>query len=332
LNAAAGNWLRHAREEWASLTQEDPDYRLPHFCWKPIAGQPAADDVGSSSWSNYWRQLAARVTEIAAVIDRARYGCRNLVASHLTRLSRGLDLFDHDPAQRDHVKGLLDSVLAATISGDTITLRRIVAIARKTAKPMEDRLARARMVKWKASLVRASSAADGPLPPSRQAYQWVKGAAGWTKCALGPQQLNDEVMAEEDDLPAHEIAMHGVRRRLVDVRAVAPVPLCDQAEVDLEGEGWARLWHEGHEYEAICEPQQLQSLVPLAPAALRASAATFPVGTGKSADNIAPRAIGRLSDRALKALAAILLSAELLGGWPRGLAPCAADRADRPYS
>ena len=48
---------------------------------------------------------------------------------------------------------------------------------------------------------------------------------------------------------------------------------------------------------------------------MRAAALTFPAGTGLGGDNVSPRALARLSDEALMALARILAAAEALGAW-----------------
>ena len=49
--------------------------------------------------------------------------------------------------------------------------------------------------------------------------------------------------------------------------------------------------------------------------AVRVAAMTFPAGTGLGGDNVAPRALARLSDSALLALVRILMAAEALGAW-----------------
>ena len=50
--------------------------------------------------------------------------------------------------------------------------------------------------------------------------------------------------------------------------------------------------------------------------AIRAAAASFPAGTGLGVDNISPRALLRLSDEALAALASLLMAIERHGEWP----------------
>jgi len=318
LNRAAEAWRGLARREWASLLSEDADDRLPHFVWRPIAGRPAPSHLGSTPVSEYWREFAARITEAAALLERKRHGGTALIVTHFAKLRGRIQMVKFTPAEHAHAFGALEAAIACANGHDTVALRRAAAAARKTAKPLEDAVARQRSVRWKNSLVNASAACpDGPQQPSRKAYQWIRSASGWQKSPMGSEALNEQVPDEDDETPGHTI---------VDVdrgsRIWAPladrelVPLSSQADVDREGEGWADLWLEGGAYDAICRPDVADALDPLWPDALRRSAMSFPVGTGKGADNVAPRAFARLSDDALRALAAILRCAELVGGWP----------------
>ena len=69
----------------------------------------------------------------------------------------------------------------------------------------------------------------------------------------------------------------------------------------------------------MLEPHGTTPLPPLRLEELRSSAASFPVGTGVSTDNLAPRAFLRLSDAMLTGLCAILMACELLGAWPQAI-------------
>ena len=86
--------------------------------------------------------------------------------------------------------------------------------------------------------------------------------------------------------------------------------------MELEANYWADLWDEEMPYDAFVDPHGSPTLPPLRVHDLRTAALSFPAGTGLGADNIAPRALARLSDEALKGLCAILMAAELLGRWP----------------
>ena len=60
---------------------------------------------------------------------------------------------------------------------------------------------------------------------------------------------------------------------------------------------------------------EVESLPELLPEAIRAAAASFPVGTGLGVDHIPPRALLRLSDESIAALAEILMAMEKRGEW-----------------
>ena len=166
----------------------------------------------------------------------------------------------------------------------------------------------------------AAGAKPGDAPPSKQAHQWLEGTSGWSKSPLGDPGRNEEVeelQEVEDDAPAHLIDPKDGPKRIWTRRTDDEgVPLSDQADVDAEADGWASLWREGDDYLGNICPHDSPALDPLLPWALRRSAASFPVGTGVGAENIAPRAILRLPDALIKALCAILMATELLGKWP----------------
>ena len=78
---------------------------------------------------------------------------------------------------------------------------------------------------------------------------------------------------------------------------------------------WATLWQSGMHYPAIQIPGHLEQLQPLTSWAIKEAARTFPIGTGLGADNISPRALVRLSEHALSALAVLRCASESLADW-----------------
>eukprot|EP00973_Karenia_brevis_P068355 9508092-Karenia_brevis.AAC.1 len=93
-------------------------------------------------------------------------------------------------------------------------------------------------------------------------------------------------------------------------------PLCDQADVEREADRWAELWCEQAQY---CSPFKVDDAVPqlellMAPC-IRAAADTFPIGTGLGCDNVAPRALSRLSNEVLNALGHVFRACEMAGDW-----------------
>eukprot|EP00973_Karenia_brevis_P027793 3830329-Karenia_brevis.AAC.1 len=93
-------------------------------------------------------------------------------------------------------------------------------------------------------------------------------------------------------------------------------PLCDQAAVEKEANTWARLWKEHSQYLATFDLAGRTPPPQLVVEQVRKAALSFPAGTGVGGDNIAPRAISRLSDALLIWLCVILTASEALGTWP----------------
>ena len=84
----------------------------------------------------------------------------------------------------------------------------------------------------------------------------------------------------------------------------------------MEAESWASLWKENSLYRGSVPVHLCSTLRPLRAEELREAARTFPYDTGLGADNIAPRALARLSDASLKSLSKIFCAILLDGAWP----------------
>ena len=95
------------------------------------------------------------------------------------------------------------------------------------------------------------------------------------------------------------------------------VPLCDQADIETEAGQWAKLWKEGAAYVDPFPGGAVPALAPFTAGAIRAAASSFPAGTGVGCDNVAPRAVARLSDEVLAALGDLFLACESTGDWGR---------------
>ena len=176
-----------------------------------------------------------------------------------------------------------------------------------------------RMRAWRATL-----GVDPNLPgklahPRSAAFRWVRDYAGWKHSPLGKQSLHDGIPAEQFGDKQDDPIICPEDRLLIEYTDRDPealVPLSEQAAVDAECAKWATLWKEDLSYNAPDfgqlgeEPLQLLSTW-----AIKQAAATFPAGTGLGADNISPRAICRLSDAAVSALAHLYARIEALGEW-----------------
>jgi len=323
IDQATDVWMKMACDEWSSLLGHDIAPTLPRFVWRSAVSGPVDQHLGANSMSAYWRSLAGRLDDVAAILERRRPGGGELVTRHFVKARMAIN---QDVWQADEVldaRAVVDAAIHAANVVDVRALRVIAATSRRKGKRIEDAVRRKKAACWRQAL----SVADGPAAhaasrPSRLAYSWVRGSAGWQQSPIGRQSQEDAVPDEawDDETPDAGIidsSLHDRvwRRPADDGRAV----LSDQADIEAEADTWAGLWEESEPYGVSCLPPLDEPLRPLLPAALRQSAMTFAAHTGMGADNFAPRAVARLSDSLIMALCSILTAAELLGGWPRRL-------------
>ena len=172
---------------------------------------------------------------------------------------------------------------------------------------------KARKQAWSAAIGAGSEPQSAG--PTRLAYRWVRGLIGWTKCALGPASLNDEVLEQQtaqfDDIPtAQQDSSH----------CHGPImPLAEQAEVNKAADDWGNAWGEHLEYRAaqtLLSTGTVDRLPPLSPDDLAAAGRSFPRDTALGSDNVSPAVYAQLPHIALLVLCLILSAAEKAGRWP----------------
>ena len=323
LATATALWYDTARVEWSSLAAADAKHAAPRFRWQPSAGPTAAPQVGSGRASATWRSLAQRIEECVGILGRRRPGGLRLIERHLCKISgvvaAGRGLEEALPA----IRAWRVAVFEQLLKGDLVHVQRLTAIARGNARVLEARARAKGLADWRQWLsVPAAGGRAGPAAPSRGAYQWIRGLAGWTRSPVGDASLNEAVpcgdAAFDDDGggAAGEGSHEDDHQDVLWSRAQSDeVPLCDQADVEAEADQWAKLWQESGTYCCPFTPGEVQVLAPLAAPAIRSAALSFPPHTGVGCDNVAPRAVARLSDEALGALGRLLMACELVGDW-----------------
>jgi len=319
IDAAMSAWSNAARVEWASLCGEDPDLSQPRFAWREPVGPRAQQKAGATKLSIFWRNVAQRFDEVARLIERRGPDGAFLARRHVFKCSLAIAGLDDVDGVRQLADEWFKAMIGACNAGDVLVMRRLIAVARKRAKVVEDRNQRQKAAEWRKSLGMQRSDPNAPMAPTKRAFQWVRGTAGWSKSPVGEAWRNDIVPDLDDlcDLPPGGDDPDGGRQRLVQgPRDATLTPLSDQADVDKEGDGWAALWREDQPYDCFIDPLGSPALEPLVPWAIRESAKSFPMSTGVGADNTSPRAVARLSDVLIKALCAILMACELWGAWP----------------
>ena len=126
--------------------------------------------------------------------------------------------------------------------------------------------------------------------PSKNAYRWIRGLTGWSRSPVGLAKCNEEVPA--GDIPFDDETFSR-----------------DTLEQSTKnGDFWAQntyystdcplasLWKVNTCYSCDFPTHELSRLDVLYAHRIRIAALTFPIATGVGCDNIAPRAIARLSD------------------------------------
>ena len=87
--------------------------------------------------------------------------------------------------------------------------------------------------------------------------------------------------------------------------------------MDKEAESWAACWEVTKKYkldEIVPDPGKHPG--PITVHMVREACMSFPLQTGLGPDAVQPRAVLRLSDNGIEALAAILTAIEITGEWP----------------
>ena len=275
------------------------------------------------------RVLGRRIDAVASILGCAAVpilvGSETaIVELHLAK-ARGALRFVAATNPPDNVSGFRNAVQAfgiATAAREAPALQSLAKAVRTRAEALERCIQHDKQRAWRAWLGAEGNATGRP---SRAAYRWIRGSGGWSRSPVGSSALQDSVPDAPDgdgdgdgftldDLPAEAGSVDPCSD--MDSEAVVATPLAEQAAVDLEAKGWAHQWATGDRYtQPVFDTASLTVLPLLAVFAMRAAALTFPAGTGLGGDNVSPRALARLSDEALMALAMILAAAEALGAW-----------------
>ena len=127
--------------------------------------------------------------------------------------------------------------------------------------------------------------------------------------AVSPMACGEQVIFSgiTADQPGDDSGMYSIKG--------APAGI--QQAVEQEAEFWANLWKSSMEYKVQdIRPNANDRPKPITAAMIRSACKTFPVTTGLGADTLQPRALLRLSDNAVEALANIMNAAESNGTWP----------------
>ena len=325
-SAAATEWYTLARKEWSSIAGEDLAYALPRFKWAVAAGsQLARPWAGASATSVLWRSLARRAQEAGNILARGPSALTALQSAELRRHPADAEraVTSLCNTQRPLVKPLVASWARSLMGAITAQSVRwalsLAQLAETRARQLEQTVASCRKREWQVK-IGARTSEGGKAMPTKLAHRWVKGLAGWMPSPVGELALEDEDDEGiiDDGVPL-EVQLENAS--LIGTTSCSGRgPLSDQATVEQQANDWAEIWQEEASY---CEPDfgdlAGEQLAPLWPWAIIEAVSTFPVGTGLGADNVAPRALRRLSEAAIEALIALFLAFEAAGSWAAAL-------------
>ena len=323
LGESVDAWYALARQEWSSLAGEDMHATRAKFRWEPVIRKRADGLPGSDRLSMTWCKLSAHAKEVARITDRgASLTPMDLTVLHSSLASSAKLQWNLPKSLRYNaglvIMGLSKSLFHAAIHRSAAWAAAIARCAMINARKIEERNARCRLNEWKEALTASGKRAVGTSrKPSSKAYRWLKSESGWTASPIAANSWQDGIPAENDYQELSHIEDDdSVLRQYSQHASCIQAPLADQAAVELERSKWAALWKEGDSYDAPaiesveCEPLEL-----LSSWAIKQAALTFPPGTGLGFDNIAPRALTRLTDQGLQALAKLYQAIEKVGSW-----------------
>ena len=225
------------------------------------------------------------------------------------RLCRSLRA-EHAPMFLDWARAFRQAVQA----GHVQWIASLASIADRKAMTYESTTAARRLSDWRVRIGAKTSSLNTIGRPTKAAYRWVRGLARWNHSPMDNISHNDAIPSD----PVEENDDHPLEDELspfLPTTVGRQVPLSDQATVEAKADEWGSLWEECSDYRAPCIDVSNSTIADMLPWAIRNAAASFPVNTGLGSDNISPRAILRLSEPGLVALAALFLAFEKMGSW-----------------
>jgi hypothetical protein len=196
------------------------------------------------------------------------------------------------------LKGWCQQADAAVSRKDTDKAKKLHETIRKKAKSIEQDEDKRRQNWWTAALRRTTPFQQKPSghgeQPSRLAYRWIKGMAGWQRSSIGTVAADDNIPDAYPGIHPDDINADANPTPVVQQGAIL-APRSDQAEVDAIAEGWAQLWKSNEEYQqpdlAGADSERLD---PITVDDIKLAASSFPTTTGLGVDNFSPRALLRL--------------------------------------
>ena len=312
-------WQDAARTEWRSLIGALPDFRAPSFKLAPAPGPRAEDVPDSSRLAQQWRTLAMRSQELASIACSTFAQPRQVVEvtrRHLLKMQQLVAaMAKRDTTVGDSASAWLLALLSAHCCKQFPDVWKLQHVARLKAQAADSGTRAAAQKAWR-NWIRGGSHTSSSHYPTKRAFNFVRGAVGWTRSPLGLAELDDDEPDGQCTNSLPELSSQHAIQLQIWSDSHAKHVLSDQAAVDLEATVWATEWGEHRPYSNGIDDVDCVPPPALIVDTLRSTAMTFPVHTGLGADNVSPRAFARLSDELLLWLCLLYAASEKLGHWP----------------
>ena len=171
----------------------------PCFRWASAAGPRAGAAPDASLVGADWRQLALRCDECAGALHAPNVAKVQLVRRHANRafhlIAERRALASHEEFATQAVPWVC-AMVAALASAHPEALWQLAVIARAKATRADSVRGKQRKKEWTTWL---KGGTPRQSAPSKRAFLFLKGAAGWTRSPTADDAYNDEV---PDDLAA----------------------------------------------------------------------------------------------------------------------------------
>ena len=325
ITTAISTWRATARSEFDTISSDNLQYRQAHFVMRSAAAKTASPWGPSSCISAVWRGLATRTFETAALLARATLDetQKKVIHMHAKALHGAIELVPKTARDEFEIpfQNVANGFAEAVERNSRSWLLSLCKLAKRKAELLENSILAMRRAHWKEVIgVTAENGSSKKPRPTKAAYRYVRGNEGWVSSPVAQSSWNNAVQAEDDAQgDTNEIeqsTFDDIAEFTPDEANLLVAPLCDQASVDQQASTWGELWLTECEYKQPMFELQRDMFIDLAPDLIPLAAATFPGDTGLGEDNVAPRALQRLSPEALAALAALFMAFERLGDWP----------------
>ena len=319
------DWLEQARAELREYTTTRYNkVQKAEFRWSPAHATATAANPGATRASGVWRDMASRFKDVLKHVANWSAQGDAIIMRHAKKTYNVAVGSGNNSKDASLVRAWVGAAQQTLVTREAGTLLKLIAIALNQAKKHELIARKVDDEAWRNWARNGAKKKQGGTAPTRRAFQWVRNPAGWTLGKLGQDALEENVPEDTETaelLYADDLIRQTGRldSEVSRVWSGSMAPLGAQAEIEGTAKQWATLWKEDDEYKVTKWYFDQQPPSPITGEMIREAALSFPIDTGLGADNLAPRAIARLSMKKLDALARLFMECEARGDWDKAV-------------